>query len=859
MIRAVTDAYAEHLRERFGGQPRPARPPGAHPPRGGHRALPPRHGRGADGGPAPAGGRRRRGLRAVRRQALAPRQGEPVPALRRGRPGGPRVRPQGAPGARRLGGQRGDPPRLPGRRAGLRGGGPDDPRQRHRPRVPHGGPGTRPTSSPCSPTRSRRPPAWPSPRRWPRGLPVVASDWDGCRENVVHGETGFLVPTYMVRDACAGATSRLLLGEINYDVFLGECNQAVAVDPVAASEAFAALFADDGLRRRMGEAGRRGRWSGSRGRPRSGPTTASGRTRRRSGRAPAAPRREGGGGPPTPGPPATRPPTRRSPPSPRPCSATTHGSVADEDARERLDWLLRMTMSNYSTPGARPTRRPWRRPWRRPRARAPGRPRRGPRRGRGPRGRDAPHARLDAQVRPDPRRAPPRAAAPPDTNRTINPQGTSRHDGVTPQGQLPGLPEGPADPPGILRPDRHLQGMRAHLRRARGARRARGDARGRGDAGPGRRPGGGLAEAREEEGAAFRRGEAALGAQRPLPARQGAVPGPPRPLRSPRGAASPGRRAPGGARSGPLRADVPAGGRAGARRPPAARARRAPRGGRASRRGAGTALDRLREREGELAEARGLLAAGGERARRGGGAAGPPRGGAGTGADATRRPRGRGRGGPRRPRRARRRAGVPRSSSPSARRSSTRPPAGRAPRPRARRGAAQVELRGRELDEARARSSSSTASWPRPAGRSRSARSELDEARRQLARKDEELDEVGGLLRAREGDLAALGAERDRLEAERATLMTTLEASRQGLLATGDPASRPRNPARSSSRPWSAPSRGSGGSGRRSGPPGRGAGRRSGPRRRAGPRPGPSRRRSGPRRRPRAGAAASTR
>lgn len=31
------------------------------------------------------------------------------------------------------------------------------------------------------------------------GLPVVASDWSGLRETVVHGETGFLVPTFMPR------------------------------------------------------------------------------------------------------------------------------------------------------------------------------------------------------------------------------------------------------------------------------------------------------------------------------------------------------------------------------------------------------------------------------------------------------------------------------------------------------------------------------------------------------------------------------------------------------------------------------------------------------------------------------------
>ena len=36
------------------------------------------------------------------------------------------------------------------------------------------------------------------------GLPVVASDWDGYRDLVADGETGFLVPTAMVE----GATSR---------------------------------------------------------------------------------------------------------------------------------------------------------------------------------------------------------------------------------------------------------------------------------------------------------------------------------------------------------------------------------------------------------------------------------------------------------------------------------------------------------------------------------------------------------------------------------------------------------------------------------------------------------------------------
>jgi glycosyltransferase involved in cell wall biosynthesis len=88
------------------------------------------------------------------------------------------------------------------------------------------------------------------------GLPVVATDWDGYRDLVVDGETGFLVPTVMVRDGTADATMRLLLGAVDYDGFLAECNQAVAVDPAATAEAYARLLRDGDLRGRMGAAGR---------------------------------------------------------------------------------------------------------------------------------------------------------------------------------------------------------------------------------------------------------------------------------------------------------------------------------------------------------------------------------------------------------------------------------------------------------------------------------------------------------------------------------------------------------------------------------------------------------------------------
>ncbi len=89
------------------------------------------------------------------------------------------------------------------------------------------------------------------------GLPVVATDWDGCKDQVVEGETGFRIPTYTVRDATRDLTSRLVLGEINYDRFLAEANQAVAVDVSAAAGCFARLLTDPALRQQMGAAGRR--------------------------------------------------------------------------------------------------------------------------------------------------------------------------------------------------------------------------------------------------------------------------------------------------------------------------------------------------------------------------------------------------------------------------------------------------------------------------------------------------------------------------------------------------------------------------------------------------------------------------
>lgn len=89
------------------------------------------------------------------------------------------------------------------------------------------------------------------------GLPVVASDWDGYRDLVDDGTSGLLVPTMMVPEATAGLTSRLLAGEFGYDHFLAVGSQAVTVDPEAAALAYARLIDDPALRQAMGYTGRR--------------------------------------------------------------------------------------------------------------------------------------------------------------------------------------------------------------------------------------------------------------------------------------------------------------------------------------------------------------------------------------------------------------------------------------------------------------------------------------------------------------------------------------------------------------------------------------------------------------------------
>ena len=90
------------------------------------------------------------------------------------------------------------------------------------------------------------------------GLPVVVSDWDGYRDTVRDGEDGFAVPTLMPPPGLGREIAYYYAGGFaGYEAFNAATSQSIAVDVGACRDAFATLFDDAGLRRRMGDSGRR--------------------------------------------------------------------------------------------------------------------------------------------------------------------------------------------------------------------------------------------------------------------------------------------------------------------------------------------------------------------------------------------------------------------------------------------------------------------------------------------------------------------------------------------------------------------------------------------------------------------------
>ncbi|MDP3489843.1 MAG: glycosyltransferase family 4 protein [Phenylobacterium sp.] len=90
------------------------------------------------------------------------------------------------------------------------------------------------------------------------GLPVVASDWDGYRYTIRHGQEGFLAPTLIPSPGPPSVSllRRHLQRIDSYQAYAGQLAQHTAVDIGAAARGLADLAVSPELRKRMGAAGR---------------------------------------------------------------------------------------------------------------------------------------------------------------------------------------------------------------------------------------------------------------------------------------------------------------------------------------------------------------------------------------------------------------------------------------------------------------------------------------------------------------------------------------------------------------------------------------------------------------------------
>ena len=89
------------------------------------------------------------------------------------------------------------------------------------------------------------------------GLPCVVSDWNGYRDTVADGETGFRIPTVTPPPGTGiDIADRYAAGLDNYDRMIGIASLATAVDVEACARAIARLANDRELRFRLGAAGR---------------------------------------------------------------------------------------------------------------------------------------------------------------------------------------------------------------------------------------------------------------------------------------------------------------------------------------------------------------------------------------------------------------------------------------------------------------------------------------------------------------------------------------------------------------------------------------------------------------------------
>lgn len=90
------------------------------------------------------------------------------------------------------------------------------------------------------------------------GLPVVVTDWDGYKDTVVDGVTGYRVPTWMPPPNLGAALAASFeAGTINYDRYIGLACLEVSVDLEILTNRFHKLITQPELRAKMGEAGKK--------------------------------------------------------------------------------------------------------------------------------------------------------------------------------------------------------------------------------------------------------------------------------------------------------------------------------------------------------------------------------------------------------------------------------------------------------------------------------------------------------------------------------------------------------------------------------------------------------------------------
>lgn len=90
------------------------------------------------------------------------------------------------------------------------------------------------------------------------GLPIVVTDWDGYKDTVQHGKQGYRIPTIIPASNTLGLefAQRQHSQQDNYDHYIANVANYVAVDIHAAAKAYITLIEQKDLRETMGSAAR---------------------------------------------------------------------------------------------------------------------------------------------------------------------------------------------------------------------------------------------------------------------------------------------------------------------------------------------------------------------------------------------------------------------------------------------------------------------------------------------------------------------------------------------------------------------------------------------------------------------------